>query len=294
MTDIRPVVAGVDGSPSSIEAAEYAAALAERRSAPLHLVHAYQRPLYGYDVIGLPLPADSFDDERQREGTLATIRQLADRLRVEHPMLLDLEVEQVLDSPSVQLTKRSRDALVTVVGCRGIGGFAQLVLGSVSSQLAMHAQGPVIVVRPPVAVAPGPEEPRLRRSLGPVLACYDGSTSAEAALRFAACEAAARDVQLIVTHVYTGDDAEAEQLLVNAVKPWADDYEGRPIELRPYYSENTAYALVEMSRNAALTVLGSRGRGGFAGLLLGSVSRTLVHHAYGPVAVIHQTETERE
>jgi nucleotide-binding universal stress UspA family protein len=128
-----------------------------------------------------------------------------------------------------------------------------------------------------------------------VLTCYDGSPASIAALRFAADEAALRNVPLTVAHVYERDEPAAKQLLIEAVDPWADDYPGKPIELRPVYSRHhPQYALLEASRNAALTVVGARGHSGFAGLLLGSVSRYLIHNAYGPVAVIHPAEhTER-
>jgi nucleotide-binding universal stress UspA family protein len=271
-----PVLVGIDGSPPSVAAAEFAAAFAQRREAPLRLVHAYQRPLYGYDIAGLPLEAS---DEQLRAVLEGTLADLAERLRVQFPGLPSVDTRQVYRTPAGLLIEESGSALVTVVGCRGVGGFAELMLGSVSSQVAAHARGPVVVVRG--------QHPHRTGEQRPVLVGFDGSSAASRALDFAAVEAVARKAPLVVAHVYTGSDEEAKQLLTDAVEPWAWDYTGQPIELRPIYSPNPDYALIEASRSADLIVVGSRGRGGFLGLALGSVSRTLVHHAYSPVAVIH-------
>lgn len=288
-TDTPPVVAGVDGSPSSLAAAEYAAALAVRRHAPLHLIHACLPTYYSYHLSDLSLAGQAPSAEID-----AALQALADCLRQAQPGLAAIEARQIHADPAPALIEQSRMAQATVVGCRGAGGFAELLLGSVSSQLAAHGHGPVIVVRPPIGdhiIEPGPEQPPPPpRPLGPVMVGYDGSPAAEYALEFAAAEAAGRHTNLIVAHVYpTGEDV-AWQLLHEAKKRWAATSPGFTIDLRPICSQNPDQALVEASRDAALTVVGSRGRGGFAGLLLGSVSRTLVHHAYGPVAVTHPQE----
>jgi nucleotide-binding universal stress UspA family protein len=287
-----PVVVGVDGSPSSLVALDYAAAWAVRRRAPLRLVHAFL-PVYSFEPYGRFLPSEPARDH-VRAAVDAWLRELVDKLHRDHPDLIGVQAVQSSGQSASVLIEESRRAAATVIGCRGIGGFQELMLGSTSAQLATHGYGPVVVVRPPVAVAPGPEQPRPHRTAGPVLACYDGSPASEAALHFAAEEAALRHAMLVVAHAHDGDEQAAKQLLVEAVDPWADDYPGQPIELRPIFSEHPEYALVEASRKAALTVVGCRGRGGFAGLLLGSVSRTLVHHAYGPVAVIHPAEHRKE
>jgi nucleotide-binding universal stress UspA family protein len=296
MSEPRPVVAGIDGSPSSLVALGYAAALAARRKSPLHLVHGYQRPMYSYDIIGLPLPSEPTEDY-VREQVRDVLRDLVGRLRHEHPELVAVQARQIDASPATVLTEQSRTAQVVVVGSRGIGGFSELLLGSVSAQVAAHAYGPVIVVRPPVPdeiIAPGPEQPRHELPLGPVLVGFDGSAASLAALEFAVEEAVQRDVPLIMANVDSHKPKDAEDLLADAARVWAAKHPELSIELRAERGEHAAYTLMQMSRDAALTVVGCRGRGGFAGLLLGSVSRTLVHHAYGPVAVIHPAEHREE
>ncbi len=291
MSNFDPaVVVGIDGSPSSIEALEFAAAMADRRKAPLSLVNVHQNPA---DELGLPMPAE-FSGWAQDDEMEETLQAMVERIHTEYPHM-SIRARQVGGPTATVLIELSRRALATVVGRRGSGGFSELLLGSVSAQVSAHASGPVIVVRPPIpddTILPGPEERRWRKPLGPVLALTDGSEGAGLALRFAAQEAVSRGVQLVIAHVYDGSDEDAEKLLFAAADSVESIYSGPAIELRPIYSKNLPEALVEASRRAALTVAGSRGRGGFAGMVLGSISRTLTHHAYGPVAVVHPPAIE--
>jgi nucleotide-binding universal stress UspA family protein len=283
----RPVVVGVDGSPPSLVAAEHAARAAVQRSRPLHLVHGYLHPLgYGVPVnpydLGLPAPTE--DGQKMLEQAAADL--------VERWPGLAVEVRQVAGGPGATLVEESRRAELVVVGSRGLGGFAGLLLGSVGTQVASHAHCPVLVVRPaeePIPVA------------GPVLVGVDGSEPAELAVGQAADEATRRGTGLVLTHVRPPDGerrvpdevaetpaaahAESAELLATAAAAVRGSHPGLPVEGRVLRAAKPEQALIEASGDAALVVVGSRGRGGFAGMLLGSVSQALVQHAHCPVLV---------
>ncbi|WP_428966485.1 universal stress protein [Micromonospora fluostatini] len=283
----RPVVVGVDGSPSSLVAAEQAAQAAVRRSAPLQLVHGYLHPL-GYGVplnpYDLGLPAPTSEAQKMLDQTAT---ELSDRWPG-----LDVQARQVAGGPGATLVEESRRADLVVVGSRGLGGFAGLLLGSVSQQVAGHAHCPVLVVRPPEQPIPVD---------GPVAVGLDGSDPALAAVRLAADEAARRDTGLLLIHVRSGDEersvpdeveesaaagrADSDDLLATAAATVRAEHPHLAVERRSLRAGKPAPALVQASGEATLLVVGSRGRGGFAGLLLGSVSQALVQHGHCPVLV---------
>ncbi|SCL29465.1 universal stress protein [Micromonospora inyonensis] len=279
----RPVVVGVDGSPASLVAAAHAAQAAAQRFRPLHLVHGYLHPLgYGvpinpYDV-GLPEPSE--EARKMLDETAADLRGRWPGLTV--------EARQVAGGPGATLVEESRRAELVVVGSRGLGGFAGLLLGSVSTQVAGHAQCPVLVVRPTDRPVP---------AAGPVLVGVDGSELAELAVGHAAEEAARRGVPLLLAHVVppdapsaddsAGDVGTADRLLTETAEAVRRRHPELAVSTRALSAAKPAQALVEASADAALVVVGSRGRGGFAGLLLGSVSQALVQHAQCPVLVAH-------
>ncbi|WP_025620575.1 universal stress protein [Salinispora cortesiana] len=269
----RPVVVGVDGSPSSLVAAEHAARTAVQRSRPLHLVHGYLHPSgYGVPInpyeLGIPKPNDEAQSMLERAAA-----DLADRWPG-----LTVQVRQVAGGPGATLVEESRRAELVVVGSRGHGGFAGLLLGSVGSQVTAHAHSPVLVVRPteaPVAVD------------GPVLVAVDGSESAEVAVGQAADEATRQQTELVLVHVHAPGATDAAEVLDTAVAAARGSHPGLAVTARQLQAEKPDQALIEASRDAALIVVGSRGRGGFTGMLLGSVSQSLVQHAHCPVLVAH-------
>ncbi|MGN9779468.1 universal stress protein [Micromonospora sp. H33] len=272
----RPVVAGVDGSPPSLVAAEHAARAAVLRSCPLHLVHGYLHPLgYGIPInpyeMGIPAPNE--DARKMLEQTAA---DLAGRWPG-----LDVAVRQVAGGPGATLVEESRRAELVVVGSRGHGGFAGLLLGSVGTQVAAHAHCPVLVVRPAEETIPVD---------GPVLVGVDGSEAAELAVGYAADEAARREVELVVAHVSRPDEENAAatgELLDTAASAARGSHPGLTVTVRLLRADKPEPALIEASGGAGLVVVGTRGRGGFAGMLLGSVSQALVQHAHCPVLVAH-------
>ncbi|MEU8254832.1 universal stress protein [Micromonospora inaquosa] len=283
----RPVVVGVDGSPSSLVAAEHAARAALRRSRPLLLVHGYLHP-FGYGVplnpyeIGVPVPSE--EGQKMLERTAAELTERWPGLAVEG--------RQVAGGPGATLIEESHRAELVVVGSRGLGGFAGLLLGSVGAQVAAHAHCPVLVVRPDEQPIPVD---------GPVLVGVDGSESSRLAVGFGADEAALRDVPLVLVHIdppegdravpeeieesQAASQAEAVRLLADASGAVRAEHPDLVVREHPVRAAGAAQGLIEASGAAALLVVGTRGRAGFAGLLLGSVSQAAIQHAHCPVLV---------
>jgi len=287
-----PVVAGVDGSECGLQAVRWAAAEAARRHLPLRLVAAHAWPaggLVGDPGLGVD-PRAVLRDLALRHLDVAAgeAAQVAD----------DVEVErvEVTGFPEAVLGSESRRAELVVVGDRGLGGFTGLLVGSVAVALAAHAECPVVVVRgmEPDLAAPLPER---------IVVGVDGSPASEAALAFAFDAADLRRVPLAAVHAWwdlvvdptmgplvdwDAVDADEHEVLAERLAGWAESYPDVPVR-RLVVRDRPARALVEESGRAQLVVVGSRGRGGLRGMLLGSVSQALLHHAHCPVAVVRQS-----
>jgi nucleotide-binding universal stress UspA family protein len=288
ITTVAPVVAGVDGSEHAGLAVDVAAWEADRRHAPLRLICGFQ-PVYVYGLV-------TVDADLDRQ-----VRDLDDMLTIESARVsrrypqLTVTTEVVRGVPASMLVDESASAQLIVVGSRGLGGFASLLIGSVSAQVAAHAHAPVIVVRGAREI-PGP---------GPVVVGVDGSTGSAAAVEFAFEEADARGTGLIAVYAWGivpadagRDDPHLEQgvadaALIEALASIREKYPEVPVQYRAKHSVVPVPTILDESAGAGLIVVGPRGRGGFAGLLLGSVGDGLVRHANTPVAVVrtHPTTT---
>ncbi|MEV6327839.1 universal stress protein [Streptomyces sp. NPDC051909] len=284
------VIVGADGSASSLVAVEAAAREARWRDAGLRIVNAFHWPVASVPLWqALPMP-DEGEIRKMTEGLLA---EAVRRARTAAPSV-DVTHAVVVGEPVTVLEAQSRAAELLVVGSRGVGGFVGLLLGSTAVHLAAHGRCPVLVVRDRA------------ESGGPIVLAVDGSRAGEAAVDFAFAEAALRGVGLVALHAWTTwnapvpppqDPAEPyasgpgmlaqaeERLLAEALAGRRERYPEVPVELRVVHGA-TREALVEASSAAQLLVVGARGRGGFAGLLLGSVSQAVLHHAHCPVAVV--------
>lgn len=281
------MVVGVDGSPRSLMAVDLGVHEARLHHRPLRLVHAFVWPLLGVYLgpspEGPPGGGLAADADRIIAEALTRATAAAPELRVTAEVVTGAVVPVLLD-------EASRAALV-VLGDRGLGGFTGLLVGSVAVQVAAHAPGPVLVARGSA------------RAGGPVVVGVDGSTVSAAAAEFAFAEAAAREAELVVLRTwYGGVPTQVEDDLPLIYDPddvqseLAKDLSGAIAELRsrhptlPVREEvrygRAAHALVDASHGAQLVVVGARGRGGFAGLLLGSVSQAVLHHAGCPVAIV--------
>jgi nucleotide-binding universal stress UspA family protein len=269
----RAIVVGVDGSPSSVAAARYAARLALRRDAPLKLLHVFESLFHGYGPF--PGAADYANADAQvRKAAAEALDETADELRAAHPTLtVATEMQDGVVVPT--LIAESQEALATVVGSRGTGGFSGLLLGSVSAQVAANGHGPVVVARP------------ILNPSGPILVGYDGSEASREALQYGVTEALAQGKPLVVATVFRDEPSAAERLLAEALDEYVPAHPALDVKTRAIQSLNEERAMTDEAARASLAVVGCRGRGGFVGLVLGSVSQALVHHAACPVTVIH-------
>lgn len=291
-----PVVVGVDGPGPAMGAVRWAADEAAMRSRPLRVVCAL-----GSADPQLASPAWRLVDD-------AICRARAWQPQVQVTGLVRP------GTPTAELCAESAHAELIVVGSHGRGFAAGQLLGSVSYQVAVHARCPVLVVRnaqvwavSDVASSSQRSSPQGLRSQRAVSVGLDGSEAADVAAGFAFEEAGARRVAVMAVRAWQpprpswcstaspliGDVDEIEtaerDLLSESVGGWRAKHPHVPVQLRLARGSSGA-ALVNASREVQLIVVGSRGRGGFAGVLLGSTSQQLLHHADCPVLIVRQRE----
>ncbi len=296
----RTIVVGVDGSHDGHVAAQWAADEAQRRRLPLQVILAMNEPVPGHSNYLFPPPVLDAVRAVSRERLDATV----DALRRQHPQL---QIESVLDhaDPRTALVAASRRALMTVVGTRGLGRLAEVLLGSVSLFVASHAHSAVVVV--PSTAATIDSVISAAGAARPILVGIDGTIGSAAAVKFAFDEAAVRETELVAVIVfddldYRGfakganligrlDDDEEKAALAEELAGWRVRYpdvpvrqfvaRGRPAETLLGYARHEPASL-----HPGLIVVGSRGRGGAVGLFLGSTSQRLITHSGVPVMVV--------
>jgi nucleotide-binding universal stress UspA family protein len=279
------VVVGVDGSPSSEMALDWAVVECTRRGLPLHIIHAFPD---GYPMTNIGMGY-----------AIGSLRQNADRVRTDavarahrvNPELVITCGDPAL-GPASALVSASESADTVVVGSSGrsAGG---LLLRSISVQVASHARAPVVVVHDTSAPVGSP-----------VVVGVDGLALSKNAIAYAYGQASSRGVGLTVVHgwwleyvegtsasaIWSVDwqkFAEKEQALVaESLAGWQEKYPD--VEVRRHSVRGLPVAaLVRQSENACLVVVGTRGRTGLSELLLGSVSQGVMHRAHCPVAIVH-------
>lgn len=276
------IVVGIDGSKESLDALGLARAEAVMRGGQLEVVLAWDY----LDQPGFPEKAP-FDPHYTHEQAQATVEQFvaAAIADLDPPVI----ARAVCDHPASALIDAGVGAELLVVGARGTGGFLGLRLGSVSQKVLTHAPCPVLVVRAGAAAADNGSTD------SPVVVGVDGSEHARRALRWALHEAALRRAPVLAVHggmpstaTATGAGAfeQDARSVVDAEIVWArqeapdQEVDGRAV------TTGGPRALIDASSEASLVVVGARGRGGFTGLLLGSVSQQVAHHAECPVVVL--------
>ncbi|MFJ6215532.1 universal stress protein [Streptomyces sp. NPDC092296] len=282
---VTEVVAGVDALPQSGPALEWAAAEAERRGCPLRLVHAVDT---GTATLSKRAAAGVTDLILQAGHDL--LAEAAAQVAAAHPGLeTTARVVAAEPAPAI-LDAAGRHALV-VVGSRGKGGFASLLLGSVSLRVAAHAHGPVVVVHAPPSAAQG---------LSVLVGVRDEDDAP--AVRFAFDAAARRDAPVRALHAWSAisgvgqavplvDSLDEEhrqhaRLLEGTVRAARADFPPGRI-VTDLVDGAAAAALVEASAHAALLVVGtSAPTRSHPGLRPGTVAHALLHHAHCPVVLV--------
>lgn len=280
------ILVGVDGSPSALRAVEWAAKEAARRHVPVRLCHVGVLPPRTPHVTA-PAPIhDVVTDQGRRWLQLAKVAVPG----------VEVETELRLGTPVADLVEASSHARMVVLGSHGLGGFEGMLAGSVSSGVAARAHCPVVVVRGRLPDEPPP-------MTGPVVVGVDGSAASDAAVAFAFEAASLRETSLIAVHTwldvsvaeawaalpYDVDwDAVAEderRLLAERLAGWSEKYPDVPVR-RVVLRDRPVRGLLAEAEGAQLIAVGSRGRGGFPGMGLGSTSQALLHYSECPVAVV--------
>ncbi|WP_158884804.1 universal stress protein [Amycolatopsis anabasis] len=286
MNEVTTIVVGVDGSESATHAVRWAAAVAASRKFGLRIVHGSGLTA-GYYSAGLPAPQEVFDAlEQEAENVLAAAAETARGVAED----LAVTTSPRNEPPIPLLLELSRTARMLVLGASGRGGFAGMRLGSTAIAVAGHAHCPTVVVR-------GRDED------GPVVVGVDGSPVGERAIGVAFDEASWRNTPLVAVHAWSDVDydstfassrlfadwdalaADEERLLAQRLAGWQEKYPEVRVE-RVVVRDRPRHQLLERSEHARLVVVGSRGRGGFAGMLLGSTSQALIQHANCPVLIV--------
>lgn len=282
--DRRGILVGVDGSPGSLRAVEWAARAARHRNARLTICTVYPEP-----GSALGYPSLLATNERRQRGEDIVGHAAA----TAHRMAPELSVDRVVAAghASQEIISLAADHELVVVGSHGDRWLHRLFAGSVAAQVAAHAPCPVAVIHGST------------RSEGPIVVGVDGSAEAQIAMgtAFSAAETEHTKVRAICAYQipslavdyaapinsemvdYYRD--EAQKALSDAVEPWTSKYPH--IEVTTESPSGPAGPiLAEASKEASLLIVGSRGLGGFKGLLLGSVSRHVVNAASCPVLIV--------
>lgn len=288
------ILVGVDGSDASMGAVEWAAAQAKAAGWGIHLVCAYSLPSFAAATMDGGFAA--IDESRIRASAEEVID--AGRARIPEGITVTHSIET--SDPTTVLADMSRDAAMLVVGKRRGGGLADRILGAVSATLPPHAYCPTVVV-------PVPRDGALRVPIKRIVVGVDGSEYARAALDRAISEALIWDASVTaVSAVPLGTGGAAlswglapmdpdellsdvqnglDQIVDDALEAAGGRAAGLTID-RHALGGSPAALLTEFSSAVDLVVMGTRGRGGFRGLLLGSTSQTVIQHASAPVLIV--------
>jgi nucleotide-binding universal stress UspA family protein len=281
------IVVGVDESPGAAAALRWAVREADVRRCPLTAVLAW-----GFLDQHHPTPGMPFDPAYGETDAAAALETIVATV-VKTPQDVTIEETVVNDLPAAALLDACAGADLLVVGARGLGPVRSLLLGSVSQACLHHATCPVGIVREGIDHA--------AESIERIVVGIDGSETAGHALRWSLAEGRAHQASVEVVHAWSVPysvgapfvavfdpapmEAAARRTLDAAVDSADTSHLPAPVTRTLSYGGASA-ALLDSARDADLVVVGSRGFGGFKGLVLGSVSHQVAHHATCPVIVL--------
>jgi len=281
------IVVGIDPSPSGAAALEWALREAVATGVALHAVRAWSPSAYAMEayVYASPdvAPMESAKAQAEADDQLKLAAE-----RVPGSDTIACTAVAVLGAASQVLVEQAKDSVMVVVGSRGHGALSRAVLGSVSSAVLHHA---AVVV----AIVP---EPRDSDGSAPrVIVGVDHSGPGEAALAVGAGQARRRSVPLVPVFVHepvtlpsagihSPNLGELEEVELRLLDTAAHAVGATDVQAEVLVG-HAAARLIEQARPQDLLVVGSRGRGGFAGLLLGSTSTQIAQHAPCTVLVVH-------
>lgn len=287
------VVVAVDGSDASKNAVRWAANTAMKRGIPLRLASSYTMPQFLY-AEGMVPPKELFEDLQAE-----TLEKIEEARALAHEVAPEIKIGHTVaeGSPIDMLLEMSHDVTMIVMGSRGMGGLSGMVMGSVSASVVSHANCPVVVVREDNAVTESTK-------YGPVVVGVDGSEVSQKATEYAFAEAEARGAELVAIHTWMDmqvqaslaglsaaqaewSEVEREQgeLLNERLAPLVEKYPDVKVK-KMIARDRPVRALSDAAEGAQLLVVGSHGRGGFKGMLLGSTSRALLQAAPCPMMVV--------
>lgn len=305
----KRIVVGVDGSTASRTALEWAIRQAKRTGSELVALCSYSLP--SFTVASLDGGYAALDDAAIAAGARQVAEQASNRAALEG---VPASAKVVPGDAAAALIEISEKASLVVVGMRGGSGIPERLLGTVSSALPAHAKCPTVLVPRPRALSedgggeqaaedtqPAIDLPPVKR----VVVGVDGSVTSQVALRVAMREAKAWGAELVVVGgvpIASGSGllawlpaaidrhqivADVRSGIERLVAQACDEIPGVVPEV-VVVDGTGAELLTRFSKTADLLVVGSRGRGGFAGLLLGSTSQAVLHHSACPVLVINK------